>query len=219
GGRRLPWLERVALAPGGGRGGPRGEGCAGRARVGVGGGVQHGPQHGGEQHPAVHRADRPVTRDDREPLVGPDGIPAVAFGRDRCRLVERGHAHSWPSRRSSASSRVPEYAPVDRHFQPASATMNAMSARCPALRALAAMARAACSAAPVEIPAKMPSASSSSRVRRRASLPETENRVVSTEGSYSSGTKPSSTLRSPYTSSPYRGSAATMATPGTRSRR
>src|SRR5215472_17719113 len=44
-------------------------------------------------------------------------------------------AHSWPSRRASASSSVPEYAPVDRYFQPASATMNAMSARCPALRA------------------------------------------------------------------------------------
>ena len=80
--------------------------------------------------------------------------------------------------------------------------MNAMSARSPAACALAAIASAACRAAPVEIPAKIPSLSSSSLVRRSASAEETENRVVRTEGSYSSGTKPSSTLRSPYTSSP-----------------
>ena len=58
-------------------------------------------------------------------------------------------------------------------------------------------AQAACSAPPVEMPAKMPSAACSSRVRRRASAEATENRVVSTDSSYSSGTKPSSMLRSP----------------------
>jgi len=78
---------------------------------------------------------------------------------------------------------VPVYAPVDRYFQPASATMKAMSARWPAFLALSAIASAACRAPPVEIPAKMPSASSSSLVRRRASLADTENRVVSTDGS------------------------------------
>ena len=94
-----------------------------------------------------------------------------------------------------------------------------MSARSPASAALAPRAVAACSAQPADIPAKMPSVLSSSRVAASASAEETENRVVSTDSSYSSGTKPSSTLRSPYTSSPYRGSAATIFTPGTCSRR
>jgi len=86
---------------------------------------------------------------------------------------------------------------VDRYFQPPSATTNAMSARCPAAWALAAMPSAACSAPPAEMPAKMPSEFSSSRVRLSASAYDTENRVVSTDSSYSSGTKPSSMLRSP----------------------
>ncbi len=42
---------------------------------------------------------------------------------------------------------------------------------------------------------------------------------MSTAGSYSSGTYPSSMLRSPYTSSPYRGSAAMIWTFGFFSRR
>jgi hypothetical protein len=58
-----------------------------------------------------------------------------------------------------------------------------MSARSPAATALSAMASAACSAPPDEIPAKIPSIVSSSRVRRSASAEDTENRVVSTLGS------------------------------------
>jgi hypothetical protein len=58
-----------------------------------------------------------------------------------------------------------------------------MSARSPAATALAAMPRPACSAAPAEMPAKMPSAEMNSRVRRSASAEETENRVVSTDSS------------------------------------
>ncbi len=50
----------------------------------------------------------------------------------------RPHAQSWPSRASSASSRVPSYAPVDRYFQPPSHTTKAMSARSPAFTHLAA---------------------------------------------------------------------------------
>ena len=58
-----------------------------------------------------------------------------------------------------------------------------MSAFCPALTALFAMPRAACKIAPVEIPAKMPSRSSSSRVRATASSGPTENLVVRTDSS------------------------------------
>src|SRR6266516_1433614 len=49
--------------------------------------------------------------------------------------------------------------------------------------AMAAKARAACSAHPVEIPAKMPSTASSSRVLRTASAELTENRAVSNDSS------------------------------------
>src|ERR1700730_12608656 len=39
------------------------------------------------------------------------------------RLPHRcGHAHKCPSKASSASSKLPAYAPVDRYFDPASAT-------------------------------------------------------------------------------------------------
>ena len=65
----------------------------------------------------------------------------------------------------------------------------------------------------------MPSTSTSWRVRRTASRVPTENRRVSTDASYSSGTYPSSMLRRPYTSSPYRGSAAMISMPSTFSRR
>jgi hypothetical protein len=75
--------------------------------------------------------------------------------------------------------------------------MKAMSAGTPAFTALAAMASAACRIAPVEMPAKIPSASSSSRVRRTASRGPTEYLVVSTDASYSSGTNPSSRFRNP----------------------
>jgi hypothetical protein len=56
---------------------------------------------------------------------------------------------------------------------------------------------AACRIAPVEMPAKMPSSSTSWRVRRSASRGPTEKRDDRTEPSYSSGTKPSSMLRRP----------------------
>ena len=59
------------------------------------------------------------------------------------------------------------------------------------------MASAACSTQPAEMPANSPSDSSSCRVRRSASGADTENREVSTDSSYSSGTNPSSMLRSP----------------------
>ena len=65
-----------------------------------------------------------------------------------------------------------------------------MSARSPALTDLAAWPRAACRIAPVEMPAKMPSASSSSRVRRTASRGPTEKRASIRDASYSSGRSP-----------------------------
>src|SRR5947207_2924438 len=39
-----------------------------------------------------------------------------------------GYAQSWPSSLSAASSSEPAYAPVERYFQPASATTKATSA-------------------------------------------------------------------------------------------
>ena len=58
-----------------------------------------------------------------------------------------------------------------------------MSARSPAATARSATPSAACRIAPVEMPAKIPSVSISSRVRRIASREPTEKRVVSTESS------------------------------------
>src|SRR6266498_762633 len=147
--------------------------------------VQDGTEDRGDQDAAI---DRPT---ERKPLIRLHREPAGTERTRGDRLVEdgmrlrgnSGHAHSWPSSRSSASSSVPWYAPVDMYFQPPSATTTAMSARRPAAAALAAMASAACNAPPVEIPAKMPSVSSSSRVRRSASRELTENLVVSTDSS------------------------------------
>src|SRR5882757_3827539 len=131
--------------------------------------------------------------DDRDPADN----PRRPLLRLRLRGIARSaHAHSCPSNASSASSRLPAYAPVDRYFHPASATTNAMSACSPAFTALSAMPSAACSTAPVEIPAKMPSLCTNSRVRLTASNDPTEKRVVRISGSYSSGTNPSSMLRS-----------------------
>jgi hypothetical protein len=70
-------------------------------------------------------------------------------------------AQSWPSSAASACSRVPPYAPVERYFQPPSQTTITMSARSPAAWARPAWAIAACRIAPVEMPAKMPSSSTS----------------------------------------------------------
>src|ERR1022692_685505 len=178
------------------------------------------PQHGRDHHPAVDdRRGSAARRDQREPLIGKHLIQSVAAPAHRGGLIEDRHAHSSPSSLASASARVPLYAPVDRYFQPPSATSRAMSARSPAAWALAASARPACSTQPAEIPPKRPSARTSCLVRRSASAADTENLEVRTESSYSSGTNPSSMFRRPYTSSPYRGSAATICTPGTCSRR
>src|SRR5690349_10563028 len=123
----------------------------------------------GQRVPEFDDPQQDDETDDRHAADNPRGPLLRLRRRARHPRVPRSYAHSCPSNASSASSRLPAYAPVDRYFQPASATTNAMSACSPAFNALAAMPSAACSTAPVEIPAKMPSTWTSSRVRLTAS--------------------------------------------------
>ena len=98
--------------------------------------------------------------------------------------------------------------PLERYFQPSSATTNTTlpSSSSPAMRtAMLAM-------APLETPAKRPSSSSSLRVHVIASLLVTKILRSSRARSMIGGMKPSSSERSPWTGSPCIGSAATILT-------
>src|ERR1700694_4825138 len=98
--------------------------------------------------------------------------------------------------------------PLERYFQPSSATTNTTlpSSSSPAMRtAMLAM-------APLETPANTPSSSRSLRVQEIASLLVTKILRSSTLRSMIGGMKPSSSERSPCTGSPCIGSAATIFT-------
>src|ERR1035438_10012863 len=98
--------------------------------------------------------------------------------------------------------------PLERYFQPSSATTNTTfpSSSSPAIRT------AMLAIAPLDTPANRPSSSSSLRVQQIASRLVTKILRSSSERSMIGGMKPSSSERSPCTGSPCIGSAATIFT-------